>query len=121
MLFFTPSITLIQERDKFSSLSADRIQQHGPSSRRRKQADRDQRRGLSLRVSYRRFRNENPSSAKQKKKTAPVRDPERPLRASGFEAQVPTHKALRGKRANCMYELRGGRSVLDTEMRNNSV
>jgi hypothetical protein len=50
-VFFTPGITLIQECDKFSSLSADRTQQHG-------RADRDQHRGLSLQVSYRRFRNE---------------------------------------------------------------
>jgi len=33
----------------------------------------------------------------------PVRDPQRSLRASGFEAQIPTHEALRRQRTNCLY------------------
>ena len=60
MLFIMLNITLIQEYDKFSSLLADRIQQHGPSSRRTKQADRDHHCGLFLQVSYHCFRYETP-------------------------------------------------------------
>ena len=33
----------------------------------------------------------------------PVRDPQRSLRASGFEAQIPTHETLGRQRSNCLY------------------
>ena len=33
----------------------------------------------------------------------PVRNPQRSLRASGFEAQIPTHEVLGRQRTNCLY------------------
>jgi hypothetical protein len=37
------------------------------------------------------------------KRTIPVRDPQRPLRARGFKAQMATHEALGRQRANFLY------------------